>query len=97
MHQTGKGEQHYRSIDEIKRTTTFADETQVNSGIEHFTLLISLHIAAKIKLIIRGGSHVSKLLLINHFYIISEKVLHIPFGQYIVLIKELNLHSYLMI
>lgn len=27
--------------------TTFADETQVNSGIEQVTLLISLHVAAK--------------------------------------------------
>ena len=33
----------------IKRdwNTTFADETQVNSGIEHVTLLISLQVAAQ--------------------------------------------------
>ena len=27
--------------------TTFADETQVNSGMEHVTLLISLQVAAQ--------------------------------------------------
>lgn len=27
--------------------TTFAGETQVNSGIEHVTLLMSLHVAAR--------------------------------------------------